>query len=79
MYDIKIPPHYVVFVSKIEATYVKQTSEGFRVHLFDYQLCGCGPHPYYAVDYLVTETGEIKEISREEIYKDPMKDGLCVD
>lgn len=79
MYDIKIPPRYVVFKSKIEATYVKEISEGFKVHLFDYQLCGCGPHLYYAVDYLVTNTGEIQEISRQKIYKDPMEDGLCVD
>jgi len=47
-------------------------------HLFHHTICGCGPYPVYAVDYLVTRTGEVKEISRQKIYEDPT-DRMCVD
>ena len=79
MYEIKIPRRYVVFVTTIEPTYVKEVPEGFQVHLFSHTLCGCGPHPYYAIDYLVTKAGENEVISRQKIYKDPLEDDLCVD
>ncbi len=78
VYDIEIPSHYVVYVPEIEETYVKETSDGFVVHLFHHTICGCGPHPVYAVDYLVTRTGEVKEISRQKIYEDPT-DRICAD
>ena len=63
---------------KIETTYVEEVEEGFKVHLFNYRLCGCGTHPHYAVDYLVTKTGEVKEIFKQEIYEDPLFTA-CVD
>ena len=78
LYEINIPPHYVVFVPKIETTYVEEVEEGFKVHLFNYKLCGCGTHPHYAVDYLVTKTGEVKEIFKQKIYEDPLFTA-CVD
>jgi hypothetical protein len=67
------------FVDQLEDTYVQAVPEGYRVHLFDYKLCGCGPHPTYAVDVLVTQDGQINELSREKIYEDPAEDKLCVD
>lgn len=79
MYDITVPKNFKVFVSKIKATYVEETIEGFKVHLFDYDFCGCGPHSHYVVDYLVTKAGEVKEISRQKIFENPEEEGLCVD
>lgn len=79
MYNITIPSHYRVFVKEIEETYVKEIEGGFKVHLFDYLRCGCGPHPYYAVDYVVTRSGDVKEIYRERIFENPKEDNLCVD
>ncbi|MBD1938852.1 hypothetical protein H6F73_16280 [Microcoleus sp. FACHB-68] len=76
---ITVPKEFRVFVPKIKDTSVKKIASGYQVNLFDYQVCGCGPHPHYAVDYTVTKTGEVTEISREKIYEDPKQDGLCVD
>ena len=67
------------FVDRLEDTNVQQIPQGYRVHLFDYKLCGCGPHPTYAVDVLVTSDGQVRELSREKIFEDPAEDGLCVD
>jgi hypothetical protein len=67
------------FVDKLEDTNVQQIPQGYRVHLFDYKLCGCGPHPTYAVDVLVTSDGQVRELSREKIFEDPAEDSLCVD
>lgn len=78
-YKISIPKEFRVFVPKIKDTFVKKIADGYQVHLFDYQVCGCGPHPHYAVDYTVTKTGDVTETSRTKIYEDPQQDGLCVD
>jgi len=67
------------FVDKLEDTNVQQIPQGFRVHLFDYKVCGCGPHPTYAVDVLVTSDGQVRELNREKIFEDPAEDDLCVD
>ena len=67
------------FVDKLEDTYVETVPQGYRIHLFDYKLCGCGPHPTYAVDVLVSSDGQVRELSREKIYEDPAEDGLCID
>lgn len=67
------------FVDRLEDTNVQQVPQGYRVRLFDYKLCGCGPHPTYAVDVLVTSDGQVRELSREKIFEDPAEDQLCVD
>jgi hypothetical protein len=64
---------------KLEDTYVTATPDGYLVHLFDYRLCGCGPHTTYSVDVLVSREGQVQELSREPAYEDPEEDGLCVD
>lgn len=78
-YGITAQPDLRYFVDQIEDTHVAKEPQGFRVHLFDYRLCGCGPHPTYAVDILVTRDGQVVELSREKIYEDPAEDRLCVD
>jgi hypothetical protein len=67
------------FIKRLEDTNVQQIPQGYRVHLFDYKLCGCGPHPTYAVDVLVTSDGQMSELTREKIFEDPTEDQLCVD
>jgi len=77
-YNITIPEQWDVFVSKIEETYVQETPEGFHVHLFRHSFCGC-EHPDFAVDYLVTRTGEVSVISTQKIFNNPVLDGMCID
>jgi hypothetical protein len=81
-YNLTIPQGYDVFASTIRTTYVEKTNEtdsGFKVHLFFYQSCGCGSHPHYAIDYLVTNSGDVKEISSEKMYENPKLKDLCID
>jgi hypothetical protein len=78
-YGIEFNPEYEYFVDKIEDTYVESSSDGYVVHLYNYQFYGCGPHLTYALDLLVTDQGMIEEIHREAVYKDPSEDTLCVD
>lgn len=78
-YGITAQRNLRYFVDVLEDTYVETLPQGYRVHLFDYKLCGCGPHPTYAVDVLVSSDGQVQELSREKIYEDPAEDKLCVD
>jgi hypothetical protein len=78
-YNVKPPEGYRVYVPKIEDSEVRKVKDYYEVRLFNYQLCGCGSHPYFAVEYKVTKSGEVKEISRQKLYEDPQQDGLCVD
>jgi len=78
-YGLGVDSRYQYFVEEIEDTHVEETAAGYLVHLFFYEVFGCGPHLTYAVDVGVTTQGDVKEISREAIYKDPSEDDLCVD
>jgi hypothetical protein len=76
-YDTSVPEGYFPVASSITPTYEKETEEGYLVHLFDSELCGCGSHPYYAIDYLVTKAGNVTELYREKVYDSTMQ--MCVD
>ena len=76
-YDTSVPEGYFPVTSSIRPTYEKETEEGYLVHLFDSELCGCGSHPFYAIDYLVTKAGNVTELSREKVYDSTMQ--MCVD
>lgn len=67
------------FVNQLEDTHVVATDKGYLVYLYDYQLCGCGPHTTEYVEVLVTSDGEIEETGRTPAFEDPEQDGLCVD
>ena len=67
-YDASAPEGYFPVASPIEPTYMEETDEGFEVRLFDYEVCGCGSHPYYAIDYSVTKDGNVTELSRQKVY-----------
>jgi hypothetical protein len=75
--DTSVPDGYFPVKPSIEATYAKVSEEGFKVHLFDSEICGCGSHPYYAIEYLVTVDGNVTELSREKVYDSTTQ--ICVD
>jgi hypothetical protein len=76
-YDTSVPEGYFSVSSSIEPTYAEESEEGFKVHLFDSEICGCGSHPYYAIEYLVTKDGNVTELSREKVYDSTSQ--ICVD
>ena len=67
------------FTDELEDTSVQRSNESYRVRLFDYHLCGCGPHTHYSVDIQVRLDGGVEELSRQPLYEDPEEDGLCID
>jgi hypothetical protein len=76
-YDTSVPEGYFPVTSSIRPTYAKETEGGYKVYLFDSELCGCGSHPYYAIEYLVTKAGNVTELSREKVYDSTSQ--ICVD
>jgi hypothetical protein len=78
-FDLEFDPEYEYFADEIEDTHVERVDDGYLVHLFHYQVFGCGPHDTSALTYLVNESGEIERLNAEAIYKDPEEDNLCVD
>jgi len=78
-YGLGINSRYQYFVDEIEDTHVEERADGYLVHLFFYEVFGCGPHLTYKVDVNVTSQGYVTEIDRKPIYKDPSEDNLCVD
>jgi hypothetical protein len=79
LYRIEIPKAYKREASSITSTYVEELTDGFKVHLFDYKLGGCGPHYHYSVDYFVGKDGNLKELTRQNVWRNPKDDRLCVD
>jgi len=76
-YDASVSEGYFPVASPIISTYMEETNGGFKIHLFDYDICGCGSHPYYAVDYYVTRAGNVTELSRQKVYDS--NSIICVD
>jgi hypothetical protein len=76
-YDASAPEGYFPVASPIEPTYVEETDGVFKVHLFDYEVCGCGSHPYYAIDYSVTRDGNVTKLSRQKVYDS--NSNICID
>jgi hypothetical protein len=78
-YGLEPQQGYRYYVDELQDTHVLEVEDGYEVLLYDYEVCGCGPHTTYAVTVKVTHDGEIKEVLRKEVYEDPAEDGLCVD
>jgi hypothetical protein len=64
--------------TKPTISYSKKTEDGYRVHLFSYQQFGCS-HPYYSIFVKVNKNGIVETLKKEETFKDPKQEGLCVD
>jgi hypothetical protein len=84
-YGLEVEPGLTYFVDTLEDTHVVDTDDGsetpggYRVHLFYYELCGCGPHDTVSAKVFVTRSGQISSVERESVFKDPQDDGLCID
>jgi len=78
-FELKRPPTFRYLTDRLEATHAVQTPEGYKVLLYHYQICGCGPHTTSAVWLEVSRDGDIREISRTPAYENPLEDNLCVD
>ena len=78
-FDLQAPSNLRYFSERLEDTHVEVSPEGYLVHLYHYQLCGCGPHTTTAVEILVRQDGRLEELSRSPVYEDPEQDGLCID
>lgn len=64
------PKEYEYLVDEIEDTHVDTLTNGYLVHLFWYELCGCGHHKTYAVDFHITNQGHIGEVKSEPSHRD---------
>lgn len=67
------------FVDKLEDTHVRQVDGSYQINLYDYQVCGCGPHTTSIVTVQVSPDGVIQTLSEQPAYENPAEDGLCVD
>lgn len=78
-FELKRQANLRYLTDRLEDSHAVQTPEGYKVLLFHYQICGCGPHTTSAVWLEVSRDGDIREISRTPVYEDPAEDNLCVD
>jgi hypothetical protein len=78
-YGLEYYSGYKYEVDTIEDTYVTSEGEGYKLHLYSYELSGCGPHWTSEVDLQVTKEGLVREISRKPIFRDPHQDELCIE
>jgi hypothetical protein len=76
---LDLRPEFRYYSREFTPTSVTRVGNTYRVELFDYQMFGCGPHPYSRVTYQVSSAGEVSETSRTKLFEDPNFDGLCVD
>jgi hypothetical protein len=79
VYGFKVESGYRYSVSSLEDTHVIAGSDGYHVNLYNRQLCGCGPHPFYKVDVLVNKDGDFTKSERQPVYENPAEDDLCID
>lgn len=79
LFKIELPKDAEVFLKTIDPTSVEPVADGFKVRLYGYQFCGCGPHNHLAVDYLVTRAGEVRELDSKPAWNDPKTKKLCID
>lgn len=78
-FDQQRQPGYRYFVEQLEDTTVRQVDEGYQINLYDYQVCGCGPHTTSMVTIEVFANGSFHTIEEQPVYENPEEDGLCVD
>jgi len=70
---------YRMFISPLEDTHVLKVDNGYQINLYEFDLCGCGPHLYKVVNLVITTDGSLIVRSRGRAFEDPHDDGLCVD
>jgi hypothetical protein len=78
-FGFEAPPGFRYFVDRLEDSHVLQDEQGYKVYLYDYQLCGCGPHTSSYVEVLIKADGSVEESGRTPAFEDPEQDNLCID
>jgi hypothetical protein len=66
-------------VPQIADTQVKTEENQYRVSLYSFTTCGCGPHAMNLRVVLVKFTGDVVLNDPLPVWEDPAQDGLCVD
>ena len=66
-------------VPQIEDTQVKKEENQYRVSLYSFVTCGCGPHAMLLRVVLVKFPGDVLINDPLPVWEDPAQDGLCVD
>lgn len=66
-------------VARIEDTQVKKEEDQYRVTLFSFATCGCGPHAMSSRVVLIKFSGDVDTYDPQPVWEDPTQDGLCVD
>jgi hypothetical protein len=66
-------------VPSIEATTVVPKGDGFLVRVFGGEGggCGCGTHPWFALEYEVDRAGSVREVARQKVIEHEHE--VCVD
>jgi len=67
------------YAPRIEATFVADEGSAYRVHLFGYSACGCGPHAYSAVDVIVAKNGSVTSGPAQTAFAYARDDHVCID
>jgi hypothetical protein len=78
-YDLEYDSDLRYLVDVVEDTNVEEVEDGYLVQLYYYRDYGCGPHTTSAVDVLITNQGDIKEVIFESVFENPEEDELCTD
>jgi hypothetical protein len=79
-YGLETQSGYRYHGDALEDSHVVEAKNGaYEVHLFHYQLCGCGPHTTSATDVLVSADGDVTLGQYTPIFDDKSEDSLCVD
>lgn len=78
-FDLETPPDYRYEIDQIEETRVEETEQGYRVYLFSYTTCGCGPHYFRLVVVNVSRDGQIERSAPLNLFRDPQLDKVCGD
>jgi hypothetical protein len=79
LFGFEAPKEYRYEVDTLDETFVKTIDGGYEVLLYDYQLCGCGPHSTYLTKIQVFTNGDINQLEYLPVFANPEDDGLCVD
>lgn len=78
-YSFEQMENFRFLVNELEPTQIQSTSEGYEINLFDYQICGCGPHTYSMYRLRISIAGDIEILESIPVFENPEEDNLCVD
>ena len=79
LYSLDTQPRLKHLTKPLEESHSTFDGEVFHVHLFDTNICGCGPHITESVEVTVHQDGTLEKADPVEAFRDPELDGLCID